>query len=166
MNSLVLLVAQGFGIGRVRYAPGTWGSVLGLGWFWLLVSVTGRTTHNIWVLFSGMALGVIASIWLCGRAEKILGQKDPPSVVLDEVVAMPVCFIMWIPAGVRFDFTPIVLVVFVLFRIFDIWKPWPIKQIQNLPGGWGIVIDDLFAAAYVNVCAIIFALLLQKFSVQ
>jgi phosphatidylglycerophosphatase A len=160
MNSFVLWVAQGFGIGRIPFAPGTWGSVLGLGWFALLLA-----TGNLWIFTLGTILGLAASVWFCGRAEKILNQVDPPSVVLDEVTAMPVCFLTWINIVERGDFgflpplsgffswknLPMTFLVFALFRIFDIFKPWPVKQSQKLPGGWGVTVDDFLAAIYVNV---------------
>ena len=85
-----LFVAQGFGAGWVPVAPGTVGSVVGLGWFFLLL-----LTHS-WPWF--IAANVIAfalSVWLCGDAEMALARKDPGSVVLDEIVAMPCCFIIW-----------------------------------------------------------------------
>jgi phosphatidylglycerophosphatase A len=160
MNSLVLWIAQGFGIGRIRWAPGTWGSVLGLGWFALLLC-----TGNIWLFALGTILGFAASVWFCGRAEKILDQVDPPSVVLDEVTAMPACFALWVYAGyswahalpgvqafIHNGMWVMTAGVFLVFRLFDIWKPWPVRQSQSLPGGWGVTVDDFLAAVYVNIC--------------
>lgn len=104
------------------------------------------------------------SIWVCGAAETILRQHDPPSVVIDEIVAIPFCFLAFLLSEqVRTGYFPNlasfgaypgwvrILVVFVLFRIFDITKPWPVRQTQNLPGGWGVTADDLAAACYVNL---------------
>jgi phosphatidylglycerophosphatase A len=158
-GSVRLWLAQGFGIGRIPVAAGTFGSVLGLGWFVLLLA-----SGNLWVFLSGTLAGVGFSVWLCGEGERILQKKDPGSVVLDEVAAIPVCFLGWVawctaktgslPAPSYF-FTQghwlTTLGVFVLFRIFDIAKPWPVKQSQSIPGGWGITIDDLLAAGYVNL---------------
>src|SRR5262245_53097009 len=87
VNSLKLWLAQGFGIGRIPFAPGTFGSLLGLLWFALLIS-----TSKLWVLIAGTLLGLGLSVWLCGEGERILKQKDPGSVVLDEVAAIPLCF--------------------------------------------------------------------------
>jgi phosphatidylglycerophosphatase A len=158
VNAVVLWLAQGLGIGRVPVAPGTWGSLLGLAWFALLL-LPGKP----WVFIGGTLLGLAASVWLCGAAEKILKQTDPGSVVLDEIAAMPVCFAAWVgillfqngslpsPAwffsGRRCWMT---LGLFAAFRLFDVWKPWPVRQSQQLPGGWGITVDDLLAAVYVN----------------
>ncbi len=161
-DKLVLFVAQGFGIGRLMpSAPGTWGSLVGLFWCGLLLKA-----GSLEVFVLGGVAGVFASVWFCGEAEQILKQKDPPSVVLDEIVAMPLCFI-WLPAwcvyvapetnpmpnmkAVEFGDIITIAIVFGLFRFFDIAKPWPVKQSQSLPGGWGVVVDDVLAAVYVNI---------------
>ena len=159
MDALILWVAQGFGAGRIPLAPGTFGSVVGMGWFFLLVW-TGRPG----VFLAGLALGFFASVWFCGAAEKILRQTDPGSVVLDEIIAIPVCFAGWMavlffrhgywPSPSFFlsiEKWPASIGIFLLFRIFDVAKPWPVRQSQRLPGGWGITVDDLLAAGYVNV---------------
>ena len=86
-----LWIAQGFGIGRIPVAPGTFGSLVGVLWFALLLR-----TGSPWVLAAGTLATVALSVWLCGEAERILGQKDPGSVVLDEIAAMPVCFFGWV----------------------------------------------------------------------
>ena len=156
-------IAQGFGIGRIRVAPGTFGSVLGIGWF-LLLLVSGRLS----VLLLGSLVGLGLSVWLCGVAERALGQKDPSSVVLDEIAAIPVCFfacvgICWWKTGAvpGPDFFLsrnrwwLALGVFAAFRFFDIAKPWPVNQSQSLPGGWGITVDDLLAAVYVNLLTLL-----------
>ncbi len=158
-----LWIAQGFGIGRIPLAPGTFGSVAGVLWFGLLL-----LTGNLWLYVAG-ALAVIGlSVWLCGAAEQILGQKDPGSVVLDEIAAMPVCFLAWVvlltwktgtSPGLDAFFSahawPLTLGVFVAFRIFDVAKPWPVHQSQSLPGGWGVTIDDVLAAVYVNAVVLL-----------
>ncbi|HEY5911448.1 MAG TPA: phosphatidylglycerophosphatase A [Verrucomicrobiae bacterium] len=162
-QKLLLWTAQGFGVGWLPFAPGTFGSILGFGWLALLL-VMG----NVWLFFLGSIAAIPLAVWLCGVAEKELGRKDPGSVVLDEVVAIPVCLWCWmalylskhgsLPAiGQFFAWAnwPLLLVAFAAFRFFDILKPWPVRQSQSLPGGWGIVIDDFLAALYVN--ALLFA---------
>jgi phosphatidylglycerophosphatase A len=157
--SLILWVAQGFGVGRIPLTPGSFGSLLGLLWVALLL-----WPGNFWLWLIGMTGGIGASIWLCDQAERLLQQTDPSSVVIDEIVAMPVCFAGWIAlewyrhgalpspvAMLRPGAWPWVLALFVAFRFFDIVKPWPVKQSQALPGGWGVTADDLLAALYVNV---------------
>jgi len=154
-----LWIAQGFGAGCVSAAPGTFGSIVGVLWFGLLIAL-----GNFWLFAAGTLAGIALSVWFCGLAEKILGRKDPPSVVLDEIAAMPVCFAAWVgilmwktgsfPSFANF-FRPgkwlLALGVFAAFRFFDITKPWPVGRSQALPGGWGVTIDDVLAAIYVNV---------------
>lgn len=164
-DELKLLVAQGFGIGRIPFAPGTFGTLLGFAWFALLVAM-----GNFWAYLAAIIQSVALSVWLCDEAEKILDETDPGSVVLDEIIAIPFCFLPWVfsqwmwldyemPAVSTF-FTGKGLVatlfIFVGFRIFDIWKPWPIRRLQDLPGGWGVTVDDLLAAIYVAVITIPF----------
>ena len=149
MNGFILWIAQGFGAGRIPFAPGTFGSLLGLLWFYLLLR-----PDNFWLYLAGTFVGLALSVWLCGKAERILNQTDPGSIVLDEITAMPLCFILtigvpWFRRGElpnpHWLFT---LVIFVLFRIMDIAKPWPIRHSQKLRGGWGVTIDDALAAIY------------------
>jgi len=163
MTRWILCLAQGFGLGRFPVAPGTVGSLAGILWFLFLVS-----TGQLWILLAGIILSVAAAIWICGAAETILKHKDPASVVLDEIVALPVVFLPW---TLRSFFTqgslpPVetfflswhwlaTLVLFLLFRLFDITKPWPVRQSQHLPAGWGIVADDLLAALYVALLSLI-----------
>jgi phosphatidylglycerophosphatase A len=164
MGGLMLFVAQGFGSGRIPFMPGTFGSAVGLLWLILLLA-----TGSIWLYLSGLLLGIVLSIWLCGVAETILKQTDPPSVVLDEIVAIPLCFLAWVikdcvqhghipaPATLfnrqNWEWTALI---FVLFRFFDILKPWPVRQSQNLRSGWGITVDDLLAAIYVCAFSLLF----------
>ncbi len=156
-------IAQGFGIGRIPLAPGTFGSLAGLLWFGLLL-----LTGNFWLFAAGTLAAIALSVWLCGVAERVLGQTDPGSVVLDEIAALPVCFLGWVavqswktgalPALGSFFSAhtwPMTLGVFVAFRFFDVAKPWPVYQSQSLPGGWGITIDDVLAAVYVNAVVLL-----------
>ena len=158
-----LWIAQGFGIGRIPVAPGTCGSLLGVLWFGLLL-----LTANPWLFAAGTVAGVALSVWLCGVAEKALGQTDPDSVVLDEITAMPLSFFAWVAivllqtgslpscgyflSGRTWLLT---LGVFAAFRLFDVAKPWPVYQSQSLPGGWGVTIDDVLASVYVNVVVLL-----------
>jgi phosphatidylglycerophosphatase A len=154
--SLVLWAAQGFGAGRIPFAPGTWGSLVGLLWTAVLLR-----SGDLWVFAVGLLAGLALSVWVCGQAETILREKDPGSVVLDEIAAMPLCFLWvglkdWVQCGrlpdperlVESHTWLAVVGVFVLFRAFDIWKPWPVRQSQRLPGGWGVTADDVLAALW------------------
>lgn len=159
MNQLWLLIAQGFGVGRIPLAPGTFGSILGLGWLWLLL-----LPGSLWMFVAGTLLGLAASVWLCSTGERVLGETDPGSIVFDEIAAVPLCFLGWIAVIVfRHGSMPspdtffsrhhglLTFGVFLLFRLFDVWKPWPVRGSQSLPGGWGVTADDALAAVYVNL---------------
>lgn len=168
MNALVVWVAQGFYIGRIPGSPGTFGSLLGLVWVAALLS-----TGALWAYVLGSLLGIAASVWFCGEAERILGRTDPGSVVLDEIAAIPLCFggtlagfiakfghlppPSWLIARETVWWT---VGTFIAFRVFDIAKPWPVRQSQQLPGGWGVTVDDLLAAVYVNLTLFVATLLL------
>lgn len=162
MNGWILWVAQGFGVGRIPFAPGTWGSLAGLLWFLVLLRA-----QNMWVYIGGCLLGLIVSVWMCGRAEVILRQTDCGSIVLDEITAMPLCFAGWIGLEyARNHQLPDVelmfqgnhwlwlLMIVAGFRVLDILKPWPIRQSQSLPGGWGVTVDDFLAALYVALASV------------
>jgi phosphatidylglycerophosphatase A len=162
-----LFIAQGFGIGRIPFAPGTFGSLVGLLWFALLAA-----GGDLGAYLAASMLGVALSVWLCGEAEKTLGERDPGSVVLDEIIAIPFCFLPWVvsewlrrgqqmpPLDVFFSGRGLVGTVFVfaLFRLFDIWKPWPVRQSQRLPGGWGVTVDDVLAGFYTALVSLLFVL--------
>lgn len=151
-----LWVAQGFGVGRIPVAPGTFGSLVGLAWTAVLLAA-----GNGWIYLLGCSAGFVLSVWLCGEAERQLKQTDPGCIVLDEIAALPVCFAPWvIQQGYKStgnfamsDWATqwhggLPLAGFLLFRLLDIWKPWPVRQSQRLPGGWGVTVDDFLAATY------------------
>ena len=163
----ILWLAQGFGVGRLPWAPGTFGSLVGLLWFWILLLANSPLFFLVGILAS-----IFISVRLCGTGEKILNERDPGSIVMDEIIAIPICFGGWLGwLYFKNDFWPgpeyffsgktalMTLGIFALFRLFDIAKPWPVKQSQNLPGGWGVTIDDVLAAVYVNlVVALVLAI--------
>ncbi len=167
MNRLILLIAQGLGTGLSPKAPGTIGTLLGIP---LLVLLLLPKSLLFFVLM--MLATSIASVYFCTQAEIILEQRDPASVVIDEIIAVPTCFSGWIttiyfstgkmPDWSYFFSSENVMRsvgIVLLFRIFDIAKPWPIGQSQELPNGWGVTIDDLLAAIYVNVIVGLYVLL-------
>lgn len=161
MDRYWLYIAQGFGTGRFPFAPGTMGSFPGLVWFGVLLA-----TGSLWGFFGGALIGVMFSVWVCGRAEKILRMHDPGSVVMDEITAVPLCFAYWVvketlhqgkvpgPDYFLLEHWPMALFVFVAFRIFDALKPFPINKCQDFPGGWGVTADDVAAAVCVNVVTV------------
>lgn len=131
-RQLILAAATWGGVGYLPSMPGTWGSLAALPLWWLLT--------NLGAWGYGLALVTLAavSIPITGWAQEFLGH-DHPAIVLDEVVGLLVA-LAWVP------FTWLwVLIGFVLFRLFDIWKPFPVKYCEGLPGGWGVTLDDLVA---------------------
>ncbi len=125
-------------VGLLPTAPGTWASVLSLPLLYLLMD------RPLWLL------GVLAGILFVGAAvtgvtAQEMGLTDPSCCVIDEVLGMGVA-LLWVPRE-----WPYVLMALVLFRIFDIWKPYPIRDLEKLPGGWGIMLDDLLAGIYANI---------------
>jgi phosphatidylglycerophosphatase A len=130
-----------------------------LAWTWALLLPRHAGLYAL-----GTAAGLAVSVWACGWGERLLGQKDPGSVVMDEIAAMPLCYAFWVglwaigpegwPSwrGMRSaHMVGIWVSGFVLFRLFDILKPWPVRQSQRLAAGWGITLDDVLAAGYVDL---------------
>ena len=131
-------------VGRIRKAPGTWGSVVGLAFY----AVFFHHATPIGYILQAV-LSAYLSVAICDAAEKRLQMRDPGMIVLDEVVAVPLVFIgMSGQTGmiVEHGGWPVLLTGFVLFRIFDILKPFGISRLQNLPGGLGCTTDDIAAA--------------------
>lgn len=158
-DRLILFIAEGLGSGRIPIAPGTWGSLLGVGWFLALVAL-----GSFWLFLAGTAIGIAAGIWFCDEAERILGRKDPGSIVLDEIVAVPLVYLSWVwVAQSHFGACSIDKLAgvgnvwwllgtgFAAFRLLDAVKPWPICAMQRVRGGWGVVVDDLAAALCTTV---------------
>lgn len=136
------LIALGFGSGLAPKAPGTFGSLAALPLFWLLTRFdTGWTGAAI-----GLIVAALLGIWVCTVTSAHLGVPDHGSIVWDEIVAMwlilaliPTGWLEWLTA-------------FLLFRFFDILKPWPIRHIdRRLKNGFGVMLDDVLAAAYTLV---------------
>jgi phosphatidylglycerophosphatase A len=133
-----------FGAGRAPVVPGTFGT---------LASVPPAVLLARWLPPWGFALaaGVLAAVgvWTSGIAARVMGRKDPRPVVIDEAAGFFVT-LLYLPVRGTEGFLT-VLLGFVLFRLMDILKPPPARRAEVLPGGWGIVIDDLIAGAYANV---------------
>jgi len=130
-----VFIACGFGVGTLPIMPGTYGTLLGVGLMWLLHPLP------IWAYISVLVLLFLAGVWLCGQANEKFGTDDHPAAVWDEVATFP-WVMLWIPL------TPVTIVVgFLLFRFFDIIKPWPIRWVdKNCHSGWGVMLDDWLAA--------------------
>ena len=140
MNRLALALATWFGCGYSPKGPGTAGALGGLAVTWLLSRGAGWSPREAAI---AVAVLLLPSIWAAGRVAKMQGGKDPQIVVVDEVVGQ------WLAlTGASAWNWQNVLGAFVLFRLFDIWKPVPVRQMERWPGGVGIVADDVMAGVY------------------
>ena len=128
-------------LGRKLPAPGTWGSLAGLLAFAVFLPRAGAGAVLVVVAVTGYL-----AVALCGEAERRLGEKDPGKIVLDEVVAMPLCFLGWRALPGAWPEWAVLLAGFAAFRFYDITKVLGIRRLQTLPGGWGVVADDVAAA--------------------
>src|SRR3990172_1853099 len=148
-SNLKHFFAFGFGVGALPVAPGTWGTLLAVP-IYLLV-------HNLplWIYLLHTAALLVIGVWLCHATASELGVDDHPGIVWDEIVGFLIAMTaapsgwVWVVFG------------FGLFRLFDIWKPWPINVIdRNLKGGLGIMMDDVLAGIYAFIIlqAVVFIL--------
>jgi phosphatidylglycerophosphatase A len=146
------LLSLGFGSGLSPYAPGTMGTLVAIP-LYLLLSQLNLLTYLLVIL-----AGFIVGVYLCDYTSKALGVHDHSGIVWDEfigywitMIAVPAITWQWILAG------------FVLFRFFDIVKPWPVKLAdKRVPGGFGIMIDDVLAGLYALACIQIFWFLVAE----
>lgn len=150
------------GVGLIPVAPGTWGSAVGV----LAYLGLGRGAERIFdysvargldlspqqfpavlttVMLFAILLVSVVGMWAATRAEKLLGKKDPGAVVVDEVAGQLITFLFvpWLATG-RWT----VVAGFIAFRVFDIWKPYPVRRLEGLGGGLGIMADDMLAGFY------------------
>ena len=136
----------GFGSGLAPKAPGTFGTIIGLPLFWLISS------YGFSIKLTIIATLFVLGIYCCDKTGKALGVADHGAIVWDEVVAMMLVLV----------FAPLTwlgwLVAFCLFRLFDIWKPFPISYFDaKLKNGFGVMFDDLLAAIYAIICVLVLA---------
>lgn len=150
------------GVGLIPIAPGTWGSGVGVA----LYLGIGHLSERIFdfsvergldlspqqfqgilttVLLLAILLVALVGIWAATRAERLLGKKDPGAVVVDEVAGQLIAF-LFVPWQTTWTWT--VVAGFVAFRVFDIWKPYPVRRLEGLGGGLGIMADDMLAGFY------------------
>lgn len=137
---LPLLVATGLGSGYFPFAPGTVGSALGV-----LLHAGLWFAGGPLATLAGMLVATALGFWSAGKAEAHFARRDPGPVVIDEVAGQMLS-LLFVPltAGTA-------LAGFILFRIFDILKPFPCRRLERLPGGSGIMTDDLMAGLYANL---------------
>lgn len=124
-------------IGYLPIAPGTWGSLVAVVIWFLIIESTSTITFIIAIIII-FILGVYTS----SITERHLAQKDPSIIVIDECVGQWIA-LLFLTKSLLWG-----LVAFALFRLFDIWKPYPIKALDKMPSGWGIMLDDVFAGVY------------------
>ncbi|MGI8786924.1 MAG: phosphatidylglycerophosphatase A family protein [Pyrinomonadaceae bacterium] len=157
------------GVGYLPLAPGTWGSLVGVGIYLFIQLIETKTgiyfLHRGWSaeqiaawIYAKNSIGLLLfcflGIWAASRAARIFQKKDPQKIVVDEVLGQLIVF-----AFAPFTFSwKFVSAGFVLFRLFDIWKPYPIRSLENLPAGIGVCADDILAGVYGGIClALIYA---------
>jgi len=135
-----MMLATGFYVGNIPFAPGTFGTVLGVGLAYFLSLVSLPVAMLIIVALTGF------SVWISDQAEKQLGTTDPGCIVIDEIVGVMAALV-----GLPYTLWPVVAS-FVVFRCLDIAKPFPISWCdKKLPGGAGIVADDVVAGVMTNL---------------
>jgi phosphatidylglycerophosphatase A len=142
-------LALGFGVGLAPVAPGTFGTLLALPLFWLLNPRMNPTDFLV-------LLGVLylAGIWICDKTGRDMGVEDHKSMVWDEIVAFLIV-LFFTPTGPIWQSLS-----FVLFRLFDILKPGPIRYVERMfRGGFGVMVDDLVAAFFALICLTLLKLL-------
>lgn len=135
MKNITLIIATGFGLGNSQILPGTLGTLLGIipAIFILSQSLILQIVYCFIIVFFGFLI--------CDKAAKIIGEKDPSCIVADEYCTLPITVI-------GFSDPIFILTGFIFHRFFDILKPWPIKKLEELPGGLGIILDDFLSAIF------------------
>jgi len=138
MKPLAILIATFFGLGRIRLAPGTWTSLV------VTLIVYFIPVAPLPFLYLALATGIVFLVGIPAAAacEKHFQKKDPRQCVIDEVAGQLVC-LWFLPHAIGFY-----LAAFLLFRFFDIFKPFPVRQSEAIPHGVGIMLDDVLAGFY------------------
>mgnify|MGYP000102334910 FL=1 len=147
VTNLTTLLASGLGVGLSPVAPGTMGSLLGIVCFYPLLSISASLQWLIWFVACAVAIGSAE------RAGKAWGVIDHPAIVIDEVVGVWLAVLIPLSLLTFSVSLPLLGVgAFLTFRLFDIVKPWPVNVLERrLPGGWGVVLDDLAAGAMAGI---------------
>ena len=154
---IALAIATAFGLGYLPKAPGTWGSLAGIALYALVqyyfpLNFPPGTRPNIevravWLAWTALPVTIVlalAGVWAASRAAEFVARKDPQIVVIDEVSGQHLTYFLSLTL-LNWKY---LLLGFILFRVFDIWKPFPARQAESLPGGLGIMADDWVAGIY------------------
>jgi len=145
VDRIAYAIALGGGAGLSPFAPGTCGAIEGVGVYMAaayLVTLTHKESLVFLIVINVVVFGV--GVWASGRTCRISGLKDPQKVVIDEVSGQ---LIALVPVALSPAVVP-VIAAFALFRLFDIFKPYPIRRLEGLPGGLGVMADDALAGVY------------------
>lgn len=136
----VHFLALGFGSGLIKPAPGTWGTLVAVPLYWLFLTYLNP---DLTVYLALILAAFTAGVYLCGRTATDVGVHDHSAIVWDEFVGFFITMIAIDPSLVN------IALGFALFRLFDIWKPWPIRALdKSVHGGFGIMIDDVIAGLF------------------
>ena len=145
MTDPVHILAFGFGAGLAPFAPGTFGSLPGVLLFWFTMD------FGLYVQLGVALSATLAGVWICGESARRIGVHDHGGIVWDEIVGMYLTLMV-----ATFSVTGWILA-FVLFRVMDIVKPWPIRGLDHrIGGGVGIMLDDLVAALYAAILLVLY----------
>jgi phosphatidylglycerophosphatase A len=139
MNYFTTILATGFGVGYSPIAPGTLGTLLAIPIYYFLSELSFPLYELTLITF------FFLSSWISEKAENYFGKKDDPRIVIDEMMGFFIAM-LWVTKTPFF-----ILVGFILFRVFDIFKPFPIRRFEKVRGGFGVVLDDVMAGIYANI---------------
>lgn len=166
LSDYIALGISTVGVGYMPIAPGTWGSAVGVIMYLIIRQLEITTSYNYiqnnfqgdavyaWThLINAVLLFLLCLIGIRAAtvATRLFKVKDPKQVVVDEVMGQLITF-LFVPFAISWR---LVLGGFLLFRLFDIWKPYPVNILENLPGGLGVCMDDILAGVYAGVCLLL-----------
>jgi phosphatidylglycerophosphatase A len=162
LSDYFALAVATWGVGYIPGAPGTFGSAVGVGLYLLMQSMSASVfafaaargwsmefleSFRTALVLLLIALLTLVGIWAATRTEKLLGRKDPGIVVVDEVAGQLITFV-FVPFNSAWW---VIIAGFAAFRLFDIWKPYPIRRLEALESGLGIMADDVLAGIYAAI---------------
>jgi len=153
-DRISFLFASGFGVGMIPGAPGTYASLATALVYYQVHRISFRILPELHL--SAICLITLAGVYASARVSRNLGREDPGVVVIDEVAGQLVAFLFLPVSAVN------LVAGFFLFRLFDIWKPYPIRRLESLPNGVGIMADDLLAGVYANAVLQLAGRLMQQ----
>ncbi len=142
MKKFIVILSSCFGLGFIPIASGTFASLFAILPYYFLIAHLNNV-HSLPFYLLIIAVFSLFAIWVSNKAEKIFNEKDSHKIVIDEVAGFFFAMVLLPPFSIGY-----IIATFFLFRIYDVWKPYPIRSSQNLKGGLGVVVDDLLAGFY------------------